>query len=67
MQLSLHSDTDVGAYARIIHEWSDNTVTSMEVGCDDPSHPDLLDELTARVVRLWQETCADPAAAEGDE
>jgi hypothetical protein len=47
------------AYARIVHHWDAETATSIEVGSDEAAHPDLLDELTARVLVLWRETCGD--------
>lgn len=41
------------AYAKITYQWDDDTVTVCEVGTDEPSHPDLLDELVKRVLTLW--------------
>lgn len=48
-------------YARLVHHWDDETATSMEVGSDEPAHPDLLDELVARVLSMWRE-CVGVAA-----
>jgi hypothetical protein len=49
------------AYARIVHHWDPETATSLEVGSDEAAHPDLLDELTARVLSLYRETVGEPA------
>ena len=45
------------AYVRIVHQWDEETTTILEVGSEEAAHPDLLDELTSRVLRLWHETC----------
>jgi hypothetical protein len=45
------------AWARITHQWDDDTTTEVEVGTDAAAHPDLLDELVQRVCVLWRETC----------
>lgn len=52
------------AYAKIAHQWADESMTVLEVGSEEAAHPDLLDELTTRVVRLWRETCAAGAEDE---
>lgn len=44
------------ASARIIHSWADGSVTDLEVDSgDDAAHPDLLDELVARVLLMYRE------------
>lgn len=53
------------AYARIVHHWNDETATSMEIGDDQPGHPDLLVELTGRVLAMWRE-CVGAAVVEDD-
>jgi hypothetical protein len=53
-------------YARIVHHWDDSTATSMEVGSDEAAHPDLLDELVARVLVMWRECVGEPAEADDE-
>jgi hypothetical protein len=53
-------------YARIVHHWDAETATSIEVGTDEPAHPDLLDELCARVLGLWRDTCGVGAEDEDE-
>ena len=53
----------MAAYVRIVHHWDDDTATSVEVGTEDVTHPDLLDKLAARALTVWRVTCA---AGDGD-
>lgn len=53
------------AYVRIVHHWDQDCATSIEVGDEGPAHPDLLDELAARAVFIWRDTCS--SAVEDDE
>jgi hypothetical protein len=52
-------------YARITHHWDAEAATVMEVGSDEPAHPDLLDEMVARVLTMWREAVG-AAQDEGD-
>lgn len=52
------------AKVSVTHQWADGSATCLEVSAQG-QHPDLLDELVSRTVRLWQETCAD-AEADGE-
>lgn len=56
---------NVMSVARITHQWSDEAATVLEVEVDG-NHPDLLDELVSRVIRLWRETCADAGGEVGE-
>lgn len=48
------------ALASITYSWPDGTTVHLEVDSgDDTAHPDLLDELVTRVIKLYQTTCVD--------
>ena len=53
-------------YVRIVHHWGADTATSVEVGADEPTHPDLLDELASRALRIWRDTCSSGADVEDE-
>lgn len=43
--------------ASITYRWADGSEVDLTVVSDEPAHPDLLDELVARVLVLYRETC----------
>lgn len=48
------------AKASIVYRWADGTEVLLEVDSgEDTAHPDLLDELVARVLGMYRETCVD--------
>lgn len=53
---------DVMAYAKIVHQFPDETVIVCEVGCE-VEHPDALDELVKRCRDLY----ADAVPVEGGD
>ena len=53
------------AYAKITHQWPDESATVMEVGVD-ANGPDALDECVRRVTDLWQ-VCTDNGTAAEDD
>lgn len=54
----MHPDPPLmGCYAEITYVWADGSRVELEVSSDQDAHPDLLDELTKRVLELYRETC----------
>ena len=53
------------ARCKITQQWSDGTVTQLEVTVSE-SYPDAVDQARLEVVKLWREVCAE-AEAEAPE
>jgi hypothetical protein len=51
------------ARAIIVQQYADGTATKM-VMQSDLNHADVYDELVARVLRMYRETCVEPDEAE---
>ena len=49
----------MGCYAKVTHYWTDESTTVVEFGSSEASHPDLLDELASRCLRMWERVIAD--------
>lgn len=51
------------ARAVILHQWASGDAVRLSVHAE-AEHPDVYDELTTRVVRMYRETVLEPDASE---